>query len=150
MATKKEREEEERKARLLALVNAGGAQFREAHIEPPRADGVQEVAEIQPPSVVKQAQPATTIHPPSGRGAEEPVLGPEPKDPANYLVKRRKSLRDDREWVGTTLYLRRETHAALQEFCRGAGLDMSRVVQYCVSIQMDEKQRSPVLAQLLA
>jgi hypothetical protein len=80
---------------------------------------------------------------------EEPVLGPEAEDPAHYLVKRRKSLRDDPQWTGTTLYLRRETHAALQEFCRGAGLDMSRVVQFCVASQMDESKRSPVLSQLL-
>jgi hypothetical protein len=76
-------------------------------------------------------------------------LGPEHEDPSEYLVKRRRSLRDDPNWIGTTLYLRRSTHAALVDACRGAGLDMSRVVQFCVALQMDEKQRSPVLSQLL-
>jgi len=144
MTTKREREEAERKARMLALVGAGAEHYRETLA----------TVEESPKPIEKdipKPQEMPVRAPETGRGLdEEPMIfGPDEDDPARYLVKRRRSLRDDPAWVGTTLYLRRETHAALQEFCRQAGLDMSRVVQYCVGIQMDEKQRSPVLTQLL-
>jgi len=144
MTTKREQEEAERKARMLALVGAGAEHYRET------------LATVEdPPKPIEKGIPKPkempARAPETGKGFdEEPMIfGPDEDDPARYLVKRRRSLRDDPAWVGTTLYLRRETHAALQEFCRQAGLDMSRVVQYCVGIQMDEKQRSPVLTQLL-
>lgn len=164
MATKRDQEEEVKKARLLALVGEGAAHFKRMHEEPPPAPAPQPpppTPVFAPPRTAPKAIPipkaqAALRKPrtePASQAdlAEEPSapLGPEPDDPAKYLVKRRRSLRDDPEWIGTTLYLRRETHAALLEACRGAGLDMSRVVQFCVSLQMDEKQRSPVLSQIL-
>jgi hypothetical protein len=168
MATKKEQEDEARKARLLALVDQGAAHYKKTHEEPAAVAPVPPpVVAPKPPMVAKPAPVQLTpsvaprpIAPPRRPKPdliapidqmEEPSspLGPEPEDPAKYLIKKRRSLRDDPEWIGTTLYLRRDTHAALLEACRGAGLDMSRVVQFCVSLQMDEKQRSPVLSQLL-
>ena len=160
MATKKEQEEEARKARLLALVGEGAAHYKKTHdapAEPPApsipAPKEAVVAPPVPATPKPQAAPKKPrVEPPSPVDvAEEPSapLGPEHEDPSEYLVKRRRSLRDDPNWIGTTLYLRRSTHAALVEACRGAGLDMSRVVQFCVALQMDEKQRSPVLSQLL-
>lgn len=164
MATKKDQEEEAKKARLLALVGEGAAHFKRMHEDPPPAPVPQPpppARVVAPPPPAPKATPIAKVpaaprkprvEPASQADlAEEPAapLGPEPDDPAKYLVKRRRSLRDDPEWIGTTLYLRRETHAALLEACRGAGLDMSRVVQFCVSLQMDEKQRSPVLSQIL-
>ena len=163
MTSKKQQEEEARKARMLALVAGGAEHFRDAQA-PPKAEPVPPAAETPAPApeppppppakpVVRKPAPVRAAAARSEESApetvEEPVLGPEAEDPARYLVKRRKSLRDDPQWTGTTLYLRRETHAALQEFCRGAGLDMSRVVQFCVASQMDESKRSPVLSQLL-
>lgn len=167
MATKKE-QEEATKARLLALVNQGAAHYKKTHEEPASPAPIPPPEAAPKPPVLlaptpKVAAPPTAPRPivPPKRPkldltapidqTEEPSspLGPEPEDPAKYLIKRRRSLRDDPEWIGTTLYLRRDTHAALLEACRGAGLDMSRVVQFCVSLQMDEKQRSPVLSQLL-
>ncbi len=150
MANKREKEEQDRKARMLALVGSGAEHFRESQIQisagldsPPTVIGVSPRTET-----LEEGQNQRSLI--SSRLQEEPVLGPEPdEDPARFLVKRRRSLRDDPAWVGTTLYLRRETHAALHDFCRQAGLDMSRVVQFCVASQMDEKQRSPVLSQLL-
>lgn len=152
MPTKKELEEQEKKARMLALVDSGADHYKKRHPDLAPAPEKPPTQRIVPPQAPKAVSPhvrkskpeyLTTIQ------GEEPTLGPEPEDPAKYLVKRRRSLRDDPEWIGTTLYLRRNTHAALQEACRGAGLDMSRLVQFCVSLQMDEKQRSPVLSQLL-
>ena len=164
MTSKKQQEEEARKARMLALVAGGAEHFRDAQA-PPKAEPVPPAAETPAPApeppppppakpVVRKPAPvraaaAARREEPAPESVEEPVLGPEAEDPARYLVKRRKSLRDDPQWTGTTLYLRRETHAALQEFCRGAGLDMSRVVQFCVASQMDESKRSPVLSQHL-
>lgn len=168
MATKREQEEEARKARLLALINQGAAHYKKTHEESPApAPAPPPAAAPEPPAVPKPAPVVSAppvaprpIAPPKRPKSvpiapidqmEEPSspLGPEPEDPAKYLIKKRRSLRDDPEWIGTTLYLRRDTHAALLDACRGAGLDMSRVVQFCVSLQMDEKQRSPVLSQLL-
>ena len=157
MATKREREDEDRKSRLLALVGAGASHFREnqglkdeaATPPEPMPELGAAVIEAPKPKAAKSKPSPIPLRDPWMGKAEEPPLGPEPEDPAKYLVRRRRSLREDPEWIGTTLYLRKETHAALQEFCRGAGLDMSRVVQYCVSLQMDERQRSPVLSQLL-
>ena len=163
MTSKKQQEEEARKARMLALVAGGAEHFRDAQSPPkaepapPATETPAPVPELPPPPpanpAVRKPVPvraaATRRVESAPETVEEPVLGPEAEDPAQYLVKRRKSLRDDPQWTGTTLYLRRETHAALQEFCRGAGLDMSRVVQFCVASQMDESKRSPVLTQLL-
>jgi type IV secretory pathway VirB10-like protein len=160
MVTKKEQEEEARKARLLALVGEGAAHYKKTHdapAEPPAPPTpVRQEAVVAPPAPVAPKPPAAPKKPrveppPTVEQAEEPSgpLGPEHEDPSEYLVKRRRSLRDDPNWIGTTLYLRRSTHAALVDACRGAGLDMSRVVQFCVALQMDEKQRSPVLSQLL-
>lgn len=167
MATKKEQEEATR-AKFLALVGDGAAHYKKTHEEPAAPTPIPPPAAIPKPLGVrapapKVAAPPTASQPivPPKRPKPDPTapidqteepsspLGPEPEDPAKYLIKRRRSLRDDPEWIGTTLYLRRDTHAALLEACRGAGLDMSRVVQFCVSLQMDEKQRSPVLSQLL-
>ena len=165
MTSKKQQQEEEaKKARMMALIEGGATHFRETQtapkVEEPELPSSEDV--LVEPKASRALPKAAPEQPaaPASRGSvrsreteakvpEEPVLGPEPSDPSNYLVKRRRSLRDDPQWIGTTLYLRRETHASLQEFCRGAGLDMSRVVQYCVAIQMDENKRSPVLSQLL-
>ncbi len=164
MATKREQEEEARKARLLALVGEGAAHYKKTHDVPaepeppapaatapvPREAVVPPPAPITPKPPVLPKKPKAEPPPPVDQAEEPPApLGPEHEDPSEYLVKRRRSLRDDPNWIGTTLYLRRSTHAALVEACRGAGLDMSRVVQFCVALQMDEKQRSPVLSQLL-
>lgn len=165
MATKKDQEEEAKKARLLALVGEGAAHFKRMHEEPPPTPAPQPPPPapivVAPPPPAPKANPIAKAPAAPRKPRAEPIsqadlaeepsapLGPEPDDPAKYLVKRRRSLRDDPEWIGTTLYLRRETHAALLEACRGAGLDMSRVVQFCVSLQMDERQRSPVLSQIL-
>lgn len=152
MTTKKEIEEQEKKARMLALVGSGADHYKKMHPDPAPTPEEPSAPRVVPPPVPKVAAPPVRKSKPESlltNQGEEPTLGPEPEDPATYLVKRRRSLRDDPEWIGTTLYLRRNTHAALQEACRGAGLDMSRLVQFCVSLQMDEKQRSPVLSQLL-
>ena len=165
MTSKKQQQEEEaKKARMMALIEGGATHFRETQVPPKTEESVSPAPEevrVEPkpsPGLPKVApeKPAPSVdkgslrsREPEAKIPEEPVLGPEPSDPSNYLVKRRRSLRVDPQWIGTTLYLRRETHASLQEFCRGAGLDMSRVVQYCVAIQMDENKRSPVLSQLL-
>ena len=164
MVNKKEHEDAEKKARLLALVQSGAEYFRGQHAEssvpeeaaaPPvtRPEAVKAPPAPAPERPSNAARPAALPPRPAAslEDDEAAVFGPEmPEDPARYLVKRRRSLREDPEWVGTTLYIRRETHGALQEFCRGAGLDMSRVVQYCVAIQMDESRRSPILSRLLA
>ena len=163
MATKKEQEEEARKARLLALVGEGAAHYKKTHDAPTETTAppvpIRQEAAVAPKAPVAPVAPKAPTAPKKprlepqspGDQAEEPSapLGPEHEDPSEYLVKRRRSLRDDPNWIGTTLYLRRSTHAALVDACRGAGLDMSRVVQFCVALQMDEKQRSPVLSQLL-
>lgn len=150
MTGKREKEDEERRSRMLALVGAGAEHFREIQSTDAQALNIPDPAPQEKPEPRAQQKPRDdtnkkTQAPP----LEEPVLGPEPQDHAQFLVKRRRSLRDDPAWIGTTLYLRRETHTALQDFCRQAGLDMSRVVQFCVASQMDERQRSPVLSQLL-
>jgi acyl-CoA thioesterase len=152
MPTKKELEEQTKKAKMLALAESGAEHYKKMHSDPAPAPENPPAQRMVPPSAPKVVAPPVRKSKPESLTTiqgEEPTLGPEPEDPATYLVKRRRSLRDDPEWIGTTLYLRRNTHAALQDACRGAGLDMSRLVQFCVSLQMDEKQRSPVLSQLL-
>ncbi len=137
--------EDARRARLLSLIDVG-RQEREARTTRPLVVATHIEEEPHPDKETPPAEAETEVPPAQ---YPEPISGEAMDNPIAHLERRKRGLRNDPGWIGTTIYLRKPTHKAAKKAAESLGIDLSRLVEFCVSMQMREESRAPELRDML-
>lgn len=140
---------DQNKQRLLSLIGKGEA-FRDGgsppiHVSPPRTP---------PPS--KEAVRDTVRRPQENEVSDEPpperpeILGiTSPEMGGMQLRERRRGMRSDPAWQQKTIYLKRLNIDRAEEIARLMGIDFSVLVDYALSLQVQDETRTPELQKWL-
>jgi len=129
------------KEKIMALIAEGKARREEVRPAP-----TQPVAPPQP------APAAPTIVPlPMEVAADEPPPeAPNLLDGTSGLPRRRRvGLRSDPAWMQKTVYLRRATVSEAEKVANAMGVEFSELIEWALSLQVQDETRSPGLAAIL-
>lgn len=142
----------DRKQKLLALIGSG-AEFRNAGSPPLH---VEESQSSQPTVMTKPLPVETPLR------AREPDAATEPPPERPEILKRstsgaggmqlrerRRGMRSDPAWQQKTIYLKRVNINQAEEIAHLMGIDLSVLVDYALSLQVQASTRTPELQKWL-
>jgi len=131
------------KDRILALIKEG-ADRRENRPAPPP------IVKAKPEMPSLPAPPQESPLPMEVLPDEPPPESPNALDSSSGLPRRRRvGLRSDPAWMQKTVYLRRATVTEAEKVAVAMGVEFSELMEWALSLQVQDETRSPNLAAIL-